>query len=267
MLVRQYHRGDGPVPRYARLRSESGIYHIMWRGVNRQKIFLHDDDRIGFLEKLSAVKSRTDLQIYAYCLMSNHVHLLVKEQAEPLGTTMKRLGTSYVQWYNQRHDRVGHLFQGRYVSEPVEDERYLLAATRYIHQNPIKAGLSRNCGTYPWSSFPAYKSGQEICTGTTDVQFILEIAGGRQALISYHEQLGDEEFLDIESVSRVSDAELREIIEEMLGGVSLSVRDMNPQARDQVLYQAKAIPGTSLRQIARIAGFSKSAVERARLME
>lgn len=253
------------MPRHARLRSESGVYHVMWRGVDRQRIFLSDDDRIGFLEKLSAVKSRTDLQIYAYCLMSNHVHLLVKEQTEPLGTTMKRLGTSYVQWYNQRRDRVGHLFQGRYISEPVETERYLLAATRYIHQNPVKAGLSKNCSTYPWSSFLAYKSGQEICVGTTDVQFLLEIAGGRQVLISYHNQLGDEEFIDIDdSLYRISDAELSKILERLLDGASLSaLKEMNAQVRNQILSQAKTIHGTSLRQIARVTGLSKSTVGRA----
>ena len=81
--------------------------------------------------------------------MSNHIHLLLKEGQEPLSTTMKKIGTSYVSYYNWQYNRRGHLFQDRYKSEPVEDDAYFLTVLRYIHQNPLKAGLSDDISSYP----------------------------------------------------------------------------------------------------------------------
>ena len=126
------------MPRVAREKSKTGIYHIILRAVNRQIIFEEDEDAIKFLETLERYKETSGYEIYAYCLMGNHVHILLKEGKEDLGVTMRRIGASYVYWYNWKYERVGHLFQDRYKSEVVETEKYLLAVLRYIHQNPLK---------------------------------------------------------------------------------------------------------------------------------
>ena len=114
------------MPRTGRERSKSGIYHIVLRGSNRQTIFEDEEDAIKFLQTLQTYKETSGYKIYAYCLMGNHVHLLLKEEQEELGIIMRRIGASYVYWYNWEHQRCGHLFQDRYKSEVVEDENYLL---------------------------------------------------------------------------------------------------------------------------------------------
>jgi REP element-mobilizing transposase RayT len=129
--------------RYARRKSESGIFHIMLRGINKQSIFEDNEDRERFLNTIERYRKVSEYKIYGYCLMGNHVHLLLKEAGESISDAIKRICSSYVHWYNWKYDRCGHLFQDRYKSEPVEDEIYLLTVLRYIHQNPVKAGLTK----------------------------------------------------------------------------------------------------------------------------
>lgn len=142
--------------RYARRKSKSGIYHIMLRGINRQDIFEDDEDRQRLLETIKHYKTVSDYEIYGYCLMSNHVHLLLAEKEEPLSLAIKRISSSYVYWYNWKYGRCGHLFQDRFKSEIVEDEGYLLTVLRYIHQNPVKAGLVKDVKEFAWSSHHEY---------------------------------------------------------------------------------------------------------------
>ena len=120
--------------RTARIRSETGIYHVMLRGINRQKIFLDAEDNLHFLEILRKCSVISGFQLFAYCLMGNHVHLLIKIGTENLGLVMKRIGIRYSGWYNQKYNRIGHLFQDRYKSEPVQDEKFfsLYSDTLYI---------------------------------------------------------------------------------------------------------------------------------------
>lgn len=143
------------MPRSARTKSESGRYHIMLRGINKQVIFAEDEDRRKFLSILSQSKEKSGCKIYAYCLMGNHIHLFLEEGQEPIENTMKRIGSQYVYWYNLKYSRTGHLFQDRFKSEPVDDPEYFYTVIRYIHQNPVKAGLSEEL-EYPFSSFSAY---------------------------------------------------------------------------------------------------------------
>ena len=114
------------MPRAARVKSKTGIYHIILRGINRQIIFEDEEDSLKFLQTLSEYKEKSKYEIYAYCLMGNHVHILIKEGKEELGIAMRRIGASYVYWYNWKYERNGHLFQDRYKSEAVEDDKYLL---------------------------------------------------------------------------------------------------------------------------------------------
>ena len=132
------------MPRQPRRKSESGIYHIMLRGINQQTIFEDDADYRRFLDTLEKYKAVSGYTVFAYCLMSNHVHLLLKVADEDLDMIMKRIGGSYVFWYNWKYSRRGHLFQDRFKSEPVETDPYFLAVLRYIHQNPVKAKIVKN---------------------------------------------------------------------------------------------------------------------------
>src|SRR5690554_3854054 len=127
------------MPRRAREKSSTGVYHVMLRGINKQKIFHDQEDYEKFIEIVKNYKELCTYELYAYCLMSNHFHLLIKEGKEELAAVFRRIGAKYVYWYNLKYKRCGHLFQDRYRSEVVETQQYLLTVLRYIHQNPLKA--------------------------------------------------------------------------------------------------------------------------------
>ena len=141
------------MPRQARKKSQTGIYHIMLRGINGHQIFVDSEDYEKFLEILKDCKAISEFEIFAYCLMSNHIHLLLKEVKEPIEQIMKRIATRFVYWYNIKYQRAGHLFQDRFKSEPVENDEYFLTVIRYIHQNPVKAGICKKPQDYNYSSY------------------------------------------------------------------------------------------------------------------
>lgn len=129
------------------------LYHVIARGNEKQSIFLSDQDRKKFLVWLSKVAKDHNLIVYAYCLMDNHYHLLVETPDGNLSTAMQDLNSSYSQWFNVIHDRVGHLFQGRFKSFLIEKEPYLLEVSRYIVLNPVEAGLVKHPRNWKWSSY------------------------------------------------------------------------------------------------------------------
>jgi len=140
------------MPRQARQRSESGTYHVLLRGVNKDAVFLDDEDREWFLHSLHLTKVASGCVVLAYCLMTNHVHLVLQTPGEPIGTVMKRLGVRYVGWFNRKYGRVGHLYQNRFASMPVENDAYLITLLRYVWNNPVQAGLVTRPEDYGWSS-------------------------------------------------------------------------------------------------------------------
>ena len=140
--------------RHSRQRSEADVYHIMLRGVNRMDIFNEDSDRIMFLHYLKECVKKKHYEIWGFCLMNNHVHLLVK--SDDPGIYMHKLEQKYAMWFNDKYERCGHLFQNRYRSEVIETEGYLCRCLRYILQNPVKAGICLSIPEYAWSSYKVY---------------------------------------------------------------------------------------------------------------
>lgn len=129
------------MPRTARLDIPGLLQHVMVRGIERREIFNDDHDRESFVRRLSSLLVETETDCYAWCLMPNHVHLLIRPLRDKLGTFMKRLLTGYAVSHNLRHGRAGHLFQNRYKSIICEEESYLLELVRYIHLNPLRGGV------------------------------------------------------------------------------------------------------------------------------
>ncbi|MGD6942427.1 transposase [Cytobacillus gottheilii] len=150
------------MPRLPRIKSKTGIYHIIIRGVNRQLIFEDTEDKTTFLGILLRFIKANKFELYCYCLMDNHVHLLVKEKDDPVSQIVKRISASYVQWYNKKYKRCGHLFQERFKSEPVENRDYFMRVIRYIHQNPLKAGLAQSVFECEWSSIQEYTQNEQL---------------------------------------------------------------------------------------------------------
>ena len=140
------------MPRAQRKKSSTGIYHLVARGIGQGLIFEQDEDYAQFLSFLRETKKQSCFTLYAYCLMGNHFHLLLKEGAEPISLVFKRLGVRYAQWFNRKYERSGHLFQNRFGSEPVEADAYFLTVLLYLYQNPVNAGICRETTDYEWSS-------------------------------------------------------------------------------------------------------------------
>ena len=140
------------MPRIRRMKSRSGIYHVMARGTDKQIIFEDTRDYLFFRKQVFRYSKEQNISIIAYCLMSNHFHLLIKDEQGELSLFMKRLQLTYVKYFNDKYERCGHLFQDRFKSECVEDDRYLLTVFRYILNNPVKAGICR-VEDYRWSSY------------------------------------------------------------------------------------------------------------------
>jgi putative transposase len=253
-----------PLPRKARQKSESGIYHIIMRGINRQTIFAEDEDCHRFLQTLKYYKELSGYQVFAYCIMKNHIHLLLKPGSEPLEQIMRRICGKFVYWYNQKYERVGYLFQDRFKSEPVEDDSYFLTALRYIHQNPLKAGLVDDIEQYPWSSYRAYLNRDKL----VDFDFALKIfnnnrAKALEAFIAFNKQNTDEHCLDVEERKRFTDQEALDMIINLCKTSDLSeLQKMDKVTRYEHLGQLKQ-KGLSVRQIARLTGINRGVVLKA----
>lgn len=142
--------------RRPRIELEGGLYHVIVRGNDRQDIFHGDEDHEKFLSLLAKVKSKLGFYVYAYCLMTNHIHLLIERRSETVGRTMQRLLTGYSQYYNRRYHKIGHLFQGRHKSILCQSDPYLAKLIRYVHLNPVRAQMVYSPDQYPYCSHRAY---------------------------------------------------------------------------------------------------------------
>lgn len=177
------------MPRKSRTISSNGIYHIILRSVNQHIIFEDESDYQKFLYILSDCKTKYDIDIYAYCLMDNHIHLLLYSPPDILSSFFQSLGTRFVRWYNSKYSRSGHLFQERFYSSPIEDNRHFLATLVYIHNNPVKAKIIRYPSEYRWSSFNAFY-GQK--NPLVNVSFSYDIAGSKDSLIKFFSSHDDD---------------------------------------------------------------------------
>ena len=142
------------MPRQARLDAPGVLHHVMARGIERRRIFLDDRDREDFLRRLSELATSTALEVYAWSLMPNHFHLLVRTVKLSLSQNMRSLMSGYAGYFNRRHRRHGHVFQNRFKSIVCEEEVYLLELVRYLHLNPLRAKVVkhiRELERYPYS--------------------------------------------------------------------------------------------------------------------
>ena len=244
------------MPRQARKESGSGIYHVMLRGVNRQVIFQDDGDRVRFLTVLKNVKEVSGFRLHAFCLMPNHVHLLIEAAGEPLGIVFKRIGSTYAGWYNKKYDRVGHLFQDRFRSENVETDQYYMTALRYILWNPVKAGMVPAPGLYRWSSYLAYEKG----TGSlTDTEYAERLFGLRERLIGFLREDSNETVMDEEQFDRrLRDDLATEVFRRITGCESPSEFQQLEETWRRAYVKELYLENLTTVQIARLTGLPRS---------
>lgn len=150
--------------RALRVEFPGAIYHVMARGVARMPVFQDDEDRAVILREIEMRVHDGSLIVHSFSLMLNHIHWLCETPIGGLGRWMKQILGNYARLYNRRHDRVGHLWQGRYKAILVQDGEYLLVCSRYIHLNPYKAGIEPTLGSYPWSSYLNFVQDQGVAS-------------------------------------------------------------------------------------------------------
>ena len=253
------------MPRSARRKSATDIYHVMLRGINRQIIFQDEEDYRRFLRTLSECKQLSGFELFCYCLMPNHIHLLLRVKNEPIDKILRRIGSRDVYWYNQKYERVGHLFQDRYKSEPVEDDTYFLTVLRYIIQNPVKAGLVASSEAYPWSSSAAYiKDDSDL----TDTAYAKGYFTSHSELLRFLNQQNDDNALDVQPIKvRVSDVRAAAIVADITGCSSPErFRKLEKSSqRNYVILLRKN--NLSIVQIARLTGVPAATICRIAKME
>ena len=247
------------MPRTPRRQSEADVYHVFARGVGRQIIFEDDVDRRLFLKVLGEFLSGHEGDLLAWVLMSNHFHLLFQMPLKVLSDCMMTLQRTYARHFNARHDRVGHLFQGRFGSQPITSDEQLMSVVRYIHRNPIKAGLSKTCD-YKWSSYRSYLKQN---AAVTNVDFVTELFGDVARFVDFNEKPDDKRFSFLDIDESDGDSKLQEKAIAILGEdwrSQLSGDDR--EKRDMCLRRLKDA-GLSIRQIERLTGIGRGIIVRA----
>lgn len=245
--------------RQAREKSQTGIYHVMLRGIDKRDIFMDDEDRVTFLEKLSKVKEN-NFTLYGYCLMNNHIHLIIKE-GEELGKSIKRLTVGYALWHNNKYGRTGHLFQNRYLSEVIDSESYFLTLLRYIHQNPLKAGIVTNIKSYKWSSYNEYLSSYSHNGKLLDTDIVKFYYGDACSFENYMNEVPKADYDEKEQKRKVSDEALMSMIDKFIDIHRL--KQLPGEERNTLIKDIYNNTGISVRRLEKLIGISKNIIERA----
>jgi len=248
------------------MKSETGLYHIIFRGINKQNIFEEENDYQKLKRLLSTIKQELDFKLYAYIFMSNHVHLLFQEkEAGDSTTAMHKLLTIYAGWYNKKYSRSGSLFGNRFASKPVDEEEYLLALVRYIHQNPIRAGVVSKLNDFKWSSYHDYHNGAKYPTVLTDTDFLLGYLSASketaiQVFTNLHHEMINEKY-EIGYSRRLTDEEVRTSIVAIIDGKEPhTISSLPKYERNSILRRLKE--NFSIRQIERATGISRGIISR-----
>ena len=277
------------MPRKSRETSATGIYHVMLRGINRQDIFEDAEDYSTFIRMMSALpgdpgdhrdRSRdtagspadhgpvpmipaVPCHIYAYCLMPNHVHLLLREITWKVGEVIKSIASSYVLYYNKKYGRIGHLLQDRFKSEPCNDSGYFLTLFRYIHQNPVKAGLVKEAKDYEYSSWHNDYLGlstERVCYRESAVRRY-----GMEELTAWVDTPLPEKVgcMDMDERRLVADEAVREMILKKCGSRTISEFQLHTKQRKKDVVRAVMQElGVGPRQMVRVSGMTYAVIHK-----
>ncbi|WP_243441152.1 transposase [Dethiobacter alkaliphilus] len=242
----------------------------MIRGVNKTLIFLDEEDKRYFLQVLFKVQKISGFILFAYCIMDNHVHLVIKEGDELLPEIMKRINVRYATYFNKKYGRVGYLFQSRYRSETIETDSRLIECIRYVHNNPCKAYLVHQPDGYLWSSYRAYLEKEEG-TKLLDTEFVLglfanirSVAQKKFAIFSALD--AEDNFIDIEKDLDEKRREAEVVIKEILAKHKITTESLastNLALRAQILREIREKVNLPAKVLAEMLGVSVHLIYRA----
>lgn len=245
-------------------RTVTGFYHVCARGTGKQLIFESDDDRWEFLELMRDCCREAGVTVVAWCLMGNHVHLVLADYEDRMSSAMHRLLLTYARRFNKRTGRTGHLFQNRFDRRSLDTDRHLMAAIRYVHANPQEAGIAL-IERYPWSSFAEYLRAynDDVAKSFSDPSCVLELFGSVKGFLDYSLSIpdgSDPVILDMEETEWERHAYADKMAKRL--GVPLNeLKTVAPSQRDGIIF-ALHDGGYTVREIERYTGISKSTVSR-----
>ncbi len=220
------------MPRHKRKKAEFTTYHIIQRGNERRNIFLSDEDKTRFIETLLRMKEKYNFLIYAYCLMDNHLHLVIYDNGNDISQLMKSINTSYVFYFNKIYRRSGHLFQDRFKSEIIKDDVYLLEVSKYIHNNPVKAGIVEKPEEYRWSSYNLYIGNHKNISNLVNTEKIL-------GMISEKQEVAVKEYINFVCQTEESGLDIMDIDDDIVPDTNQSPDFI--YTKDQALERIKEI--------------------------
>ena len=256
------------MPRANRQISKTKVYHIIIRGIDKQDIFFFERDYYKFLKIIKEVKKDYNFDIYAYCLMTNHVHMVIYDKEEQFSKIMQIIEIKYVKYFNKKYERTGHLFQNRFLSKQIENREYLKIVCRYIHQNPAKAGICKT-EDYKWSSYNEYLDKNIIINSKMLLRIFSENENeARKEFIKYHSnELNKKiyELFEFEFEDRLSDEQLIEYVCEYfkmsLTEIKLLLK-VDKERGKGIIKKCKQFKGISNRQWSRVLGINRKMLDR-----
>lgn len=243
--------------RKPRKKSESQKYHVILRGNNKQNIFFNDADRLFMLNRIKKYAEQTEIELYAFCLMDNHIHLLLGKANPNLSKFVQKLATSYAMYFNRKYEHSGHLFQGRFKSEPVDSDEYFKTVFRYILQNPCKANIC-DVFQYKWSSIHLlFNKSEEL---PLNREYVISFFQNEVELKKYLQANTSDVCMEYENVPKISDSFCINMIKEKFRiDYPAQIKTYNNGDMQKALQYLKKY-GINVTQISRITGISRQIV-------
>lgn len=260
--------------RTARTFSNSKDYHIISRGIDKQNLFYDDEDRKRFLKILKEIKEENNYIIYAYCLMSNHIHMVIKSEKEFLSKGIKSLLLRYGHYFNKKYERVGSIVQNRFSSRNIETIKYFIDVCKYVHRNPENAGICKT-KDYKWSSYHEYIQKNRLNLTTTEKiidtsRLMNHFNNDINKFVEYttNSNLDDlNEYAEYEIFNRISDKILLEIICKKflinnINNVASYFANMESKELKKCLEEIRKIKGINITQLSRLIRIEKGRIKR-----
>jgi len=255
------------LPRPLRLYSISKVYHIILKGIDDQDIFYDDRDRKFFLKQILESKSEFKYIVYAYCLMGNHVHMVIKSQDAFLSKSIQSLLVRYVHYFNKKYNRSGPLVKNRFNSKKVENLQYFIDVCIYVHRNPEMAGIELT-QNYKWSSYKEYVGKSRIINKNALLHYFDDdVKKFVEYTIKTVNERKIEDYIEYEIIGKLNDDQLIEIIMDKFRISSISdvpkfFKNKGGEELEQCINIIKNIQGINKNQVARVTRLGRSVVER-----
>lgn len=261
-ILIKYNREVVRMPRQPRIYSKTDIYHVMIRGINKEKIFLNKIYKSKLLKIIQEINEEVDFSLIAFCVMNNHLHLLIKAGNYELTTFMKKLNIKYAMYYNKSEDRYGHVFQDRFRSKAVEDEEYLFGVLRYIHNNPVKAGITNNMLDYKWSSADNYVKQESDIISNVYLAEILKKFETTKNFIDFHGLDDNIIYIDTKEEESIKKQYIiKTVTNEFVNKYQFTdIKEIKPNQKEELAEELIKLNVFTLKEIASQCNLSISAV-------